>query len=137
MIPCVDHFRCVDMRTVSFDVPPQEVNQISWTDLIIPAQPPQAETILINTLQILSRDSVTVTVDAVVYFNVVTAELALCSVDDYRCASMSTLRQIKSELETYPSAATPRDCWPPPRCVMCWAPRTCPRSSQSGTPSLT
>ena len=26
----------------------------------------------------------TVTVDAVVYFNVVTAELALCSVDDYR-----------------------------------------------------
>ena len=34
--------------------------------------------------QILSRDSVTVTVDAVVYFNVVAAELALCSVDDYR-----------------------------------------------------
>ena len=34
--------------------------------------------------QILSRDSVTVTVDAVVYFNVITAELALCSVDDFR-----------------------------------------------------
>ena len=27
---------------------------------------------------------VTVTVDAVVYFNVITAELALCSVDDFR-----------------------------------------------------
>ena len=26
VIPCVDHFRCVDMRTVSFDVPPQEVS---------------------------------------------------------------------------------------------------------------
>ena len=25
VIPCVDNFRCVDMRTVSFDVPPQEV----------------------------------------------------------------------------------------------------------------
>ena len=27
VIPCVDNFRCVDMRTVSFDVPPQEVGQ--------------------------------------------------------------------------------------------------------------
>ena len=34
--------------------------------------------------QILSRDSVTVTVDAVVNFNVYAAELALCSVDDFR-----------------------------------------------------
>ena len=25
VIPCVDYFRSVDMRTVSFDVPPQEV----------------------------------------------------------------------------------------------------------------
>jgi regulator of protease activity HflC (stomatin/prohibitin superfamily) len=32
----------------------------------------------------LSRDSVTVSVDAVVYFNVVDSEQALCSVDDYR-----------------------------------------------------
>merc|ERR1740123_1952168 len=59
------------MRTVSFDVPPQEI---------------------------LSRDSVTVTVDAVVYFNVVTAELALCSVDDYshstRLLAATTLRNV-------------------------------------------
>ena len=34
--------------------------------------------------QILSRDSVTVSVDAVVYFNVIDAEQALCSVDDFR-----------------------------------------------------
>ena len=34
--------------------------------------------------QILSCDSVTVSVDAVVYFNVIDAELALCSVDDFR-----------------------------------------------------
>jgi len=71
VIPCVDHFRCVDMRTVSFDVPPQEI---------------------------LSRDSVTVTVDAVVYFNVVTAELALCSVDDFshstRLLAATTLRNV-------------------------------------------
>merc|ERR1719410_2914215 len=59
------------MRTVSFDVPPQEI---------------------------LSRDSVTVTVDAVGYFNVVTAELALCSVDDYshstRLLAATTLRNV-------------------------------------------
>ena len=35
-------------------------------------------------LQILSRDSVTVSVDAVVYFNVIDSEQALCSVDDFR-----------------------------------------------------
>merc|ERR1711993_146383 len=43
VIPCIDTYRCVDLRTVSFDVPPQEI---------------------------LSRDSVTVAVDAVVYYRV-------------------------------------------------------------------
>ena len=41
--------------------------------------------------KILSRDSVTVSVDAVVYFNVIDAEQALCSVDDFRsdCAHLA------------------------------------------------
>jgi len=71
VIPCVDQFRCVDLRTVSFDVPPQEI---------------------------LSCDSVTVSVDAVVYFNVIDAELALCSVDDFshstRLLAATTLRNV-------------------------------------------
>jgi len=71
VIPCVDRFRCVDLRTVSFDVPPQEI---------------------------LSRDSVTVSVDAVVYFNVIEAEQALCSVDDFshstRLLAATTLRNV-------------------------------------------
>lgn len=25
VLPCIDAYRCVDLRTVSFDVPPQEV----------------------------------------------------------------------------------------------------------------
>ena len=25
VIPCIDTYKCVDLRTVSFDVPPQEV----------------------------------------------------------------------------------------------------------------
>ena len=62
------------MRTVSFDVPPQEVSlSHSCYDELATKQS-----------QILSRDSVTVTVDAVVNFNVYAAELALCSVDDFR-----------------------------------------------------
>ena len=40
-MPCIDTYSKVDLRTVSFDVPPQEI---------------------------LSKDSVTVAVDAVVYY---------------------------------------------------------------------
>lgn len=71
VIPCIDTYKCVDLRTVSFDVPPQEI---------------------------LSRDSVTVAVDAVVYFNVIDAEQALCSVDDFshstRLLAATTLRNV-------------------------------------------
>ncbi|XP_059094479.1 band 7 protein AGAP004871-like isoform X4 [Tigriopus californicus] len=71
VIPCIDTYKCVDLRTVSFDVPPQEI---------------------------LSRDSVTVSVDAVVYFNVIDAEQALCSIDDFshstRLLAATTLRNV-------------------------------------------
>lgn len=43
VLPCIDNYCRVDLRTVSFDVPPQEV---------------------------LSKDSVTVSVDAVVYYRI-------------------------------------------------------------------
>eukprot|EP00095_Tigriopus_kingsejongensis_P004368 maker-scaffold57_size444674-snap-gene-2.13 protein:Tk04368 transcript:maker-scaffold57_size444674-snap-gene-2.13-mRNA-1 annotation:"hypothetical protein DAPPUDRAFT_193650" len=69
VIPCIDTYKCVDLRTVSFDVPPQEI---------------------------LSRDSVTVSVDAVVYFNVIDAEQALCSVDDFRLASPASRVHLSS-----------------------------------------
>ena len=35
VIPCIDTYRCVDLRTVSFDVPPQEA---SITNMIIEIQ---------------------------------------------------------------------------------------------------
>ena len=44
IVPCIDNIRVVDLRVVSFDVPPQEI---------------------------LTKDSVTVAVDAVVYYKVV------------------------------------------------------------------
>ena len=48
----------MDLRTVSFDVPPQEVRSKEEVWAVRPG------------LQVLSRDSVTVTVDAVIYYRV-------------------------------------------------------------------
>ncbi|CAG2118700.1 unnamed protein product [Medioppia subpectinata] len=56
IIPCIDSYRCIDIRTVSFNVPPQ---------------------------QILSKDSVTVTVDAVVYYRVFNPTITVCNVENY------------------------------------------------------
>lgn len=55
MLPCVDTFRKVDLRVVSFDVPPQEI---------------------------LSKDSVTVTVDAVIYFRISSPIISVTNVND-------------------------------------------------------
>nr|XP_046909631.1 stomatin-4-like [Dermatophagoides farinae] len=71
IIPCIDSYRKVDLRTVSFDVPPQEI---------------------------LSRDSVTVSVDAVVYFRISNATVAVSNVEDYgrstRLLAATTLRNV-------------------------------------------
>ena len=56
----------------------------------------ETSNVVVDAIQILSRDSVTVTVDAVVYFNVVDAEQALCTVDDYRWNAWSDEFQSKN-----------------------------------------
>ena len=43
VLPCVDECSTIDLRTITFDVPPQEI---------------------------LTRDSVTITVDAVIYYRI-------------------------------------------------------------------
>jgi len=53
IIPCIDAIQVVDLRVVSFDVPPQEI---------------------------LTKDSVTVSVDAVVYFKVSNPMASVCAV---------------------------------------------------------
>merc|ERR1719170_67291 len=71
VMPCIDSYQKVDLRTVSFDVPPQEV---------------------------LSRDSVTVSVDAVVYYRVSNPTMATNNVEDYRHSThllaATTLRNV-------------------------------------------
>jgi len=71
IIPCMDTIVVTDLRTVSFDVPPQEI---------------------------LTKDSVTVAVDAVVYYNISNPMAAVCNVENYskstRLLASTTLRNI-------------------------------------------
>ncbi|XP_016363846.1 erythrocyte band 7 integral membrane protein [Sinocyclocheilus rhinocerous] len=71
IIPCVDTFRKVDLRTVSFDIPPQEV---------------------------LTKDSVTIMVDAVVYYRVFNPTVSITKVENANHATQmlaqTTLRNM-------------------------------------------
>ena len=61
VIPCIDSYKKVDLRTVSFDVPSQEVISDTCHPVLF---------LVILIFHVLSRDSVTVTVDAVIYYRV-------------------------------------------------------------------
>lgn len=71
VMPCIDSYTKVDLRTVSFDVPPQEV---------------------------LTKDSVTVCVDAVVYYKICDPLNAVVAVSNYshstRLLAATTLRNV-------------------------------------------
>ena len=71
MIPCTDDYIPVDLRTKSFDIPPQEI---------------------------LTKDSVTVAVDAVVYYRVFNAVDMVQNVENAheatRLLAQTTLRNI-------------------------------------------
>ncbi len=71
MIPCIDSVVVQDLRTITFDVPPQEI---------------------------LTKDSVTVAVDAVVYFRIFDPVASVINVENVnystRLLAASTLRNI-------------------------------------------
>ena len=71
LVPLIDKMVKVDMRTVTMDVPPQDV---------------------------ITRDNVTVKVNAVVYFRIIDAPKAIVEVEDYYTAtsqiSQTTLRNV-------------------------------------------
>lgn len=71
ILPCIDNYVKVDLRTISFDVPPQEI---------------------------LSKDSVTVAVDAVVYYRVFNPTISITNVENYqrstRLLAATTLRNV-------------------------------------------
>merc|ERR1719382_2348879 len=71
IIPCVDIYEKIDMRTQTYDVPPQEI---------------------------LTKDSVTVFVNAIMYYKVKDATSAVANVDDYsgsaQLLAATTLRNV-------------------------------------------
>lgn len=71
IIPCIESFKKIDLRVVSFDVPPQEI---------------------------LSKDSVTVSVDAVIYFRISNATVSVINVED---AARSTKLLAQTTLRNF------------------------------------
>ena len=71
ILPCIDEFKTVDLRTVTFDIAPQEI---------------------------LTKDSVTVTVDGVVYYRIDNPVLSVIAVENASYATAllaaTTLRNI-------------------------------------------
>ena len=71
IIPCMDRIMYTDLRTMSFDVPPQEI---------------------------LTKDSVTVAVDAVVYYRISSPLSAVCNVANFakstKLLAATTLRRV-------------------------------------------
>ncbi|RWS10160.1 Mechanosensory protein 2-like protein [Dinothrombium tinctorium] len=78
VLPCIDNYQKVDLRTVSFNVRPQQVRKKAYT--------------------LLSKDSVTVTVDAVVFYRIRNATIAVTKVENYgrstQLLAATTLRNV-------------------------------------------
>ena len=66
IIPCLDIYQKIDMRTATYDVPPQEVAKDPSNPLFHPNYTIMSN----NLLQILTKDSVTVFVNAIMYYKV-------------------------------------------------------------------
>uniref|UniRef100_A0A1I7T063 PHB domain-containing protein n=1 Tax=Caenorhabditis tropicalis TaxID=1561998 RepID=A0A1I7T063_9PELO len=71
VVPCIDSYKKIDLRTLSFEVPPQEL---------------------------LSKDAVTVAVDAVVFFRISNATISVINIEDAarstKLLAQTTLRNI-------------------------------------------
>ncbi|VDP19931.1 unnamed protein product [Soboliphyme baturini] len=71
ILPCIESYTKVDLRTVSFDVPTQEI---------------------------LTKDSVTISVDAVVYYRINNATISVANIENVhystRLLAQTTLRNI-------------------------------------------
>ncbi|KAG7317561.1 hypothetical protein KOW79_018596 [Hemibagrus wyckioides] len=91
ILPCVDTFRKVDLRTVSFNIPPQELSISDLCDLI-------SCLCSRSSLQVLTKDSVTIMVDGVVYYRVFNPTISITKVEDANLATQmlaqTTLRNM-------------------------------------------
>ncbi|KAM7542394.1 hypothetical protein Aperf_G00000012862 [Anoplocephala perfoliata] len=90
VLPCLDSLRKVDLRTVTFDVPPQENGGEQFAYVV------QKEYGIGSA--VLTKDSVTVAVDAVVYYRIYNPIVAITNVEDAdrstRLLAATTLRNV-------------------------------------------
>ena len=70
-MPCIEKMTAIDMRTQVFDVVPQEVYVRT-----------KLRSIWSFHLKVLTKDSVTVSVDAVVYYRVSNATISVANVEN-------------------------------------------------------
>ena len=70
-MPCIEKLTAIDMRTQVFDVVPQEVRF-----------DPGHSAFNLPWVQVLTKDSVTVSVDAVVYYRVSNATISVANVEN-------------------------------------------------------
>lgn len=122
ILPCIDSYQKVDLRVVSFDVPPQEVQVTKWFVMYLGGVMAlwmkhwildwmvqvwlQVKMLwnnwianwLVTYLQVLTKDSVTVAVDAVVYFRIYNATMSITNVENAnrstRLLAQTTLRNV-------------------------------------------
>ena len=73
MLPCIESYQKVDLRTITLSVPPQEVGIEKVSD--------SRHSHFIS-WQVLTKDSVTVSVDAVVYYRVSNAVVSVANVEN-------------------------------------------------------
>jgi erythrocyte band 7 integral membrane protein len=85
----VDVFEKIDMRTRTFEIPPQEVTH-------------GMRNLSLNIPQILTKDSVTVYVSAIMFYKVMKPVHAVANVDDFegsaRLLAATTLRNVLGTL---------------------------------------
>ena len=88
ILPCIDTVAVVDLRTVSFDVPAQVSKDLRQGCVLS----------FFHAQEILTSDSVTVRVDAVVYYNIKDPMAAILNVERYaestKLLAATTLRNM-------------------------------------------
>ena len=83
----------MDLRTITLGVPPQEVRQV-------PGGGPGAVQVRV---QVLTKDSVTVSVDAVVYYRVSNATISVANVEDAHSSTRSANNSCQRTLAKFHS----------------------------------
>ncbi|XP_059390591.1 stomatin-like [Carassius carassius] len=83
IIPCMDTFRKVDLRTVSFDIPPQEVSD-SFENV---KKKNFISVLVFFSNEVLTKDSVTIMVDAVVFYRVFDPTVSITKVENANYAT--------------------------------------------------